>query len=602
MRPRLVKDFVWAAGDDLVEAHSNRGSFTIRGKHVAEWLGKLAVYLDGRRSLGALSDGLPQVQQDSLSKLVHTLAEHGVVHDLDTELEHGLSNAELARLWSEIDYVDSCQGSGAHRFERFYKRPIVFLGSPGIAETTAEFVRALGCHQVNVGNPETIDLDGLTASSVLVVAITEDVSLLTWLNRACRDKGLQFLPVAMLGEVAWIGPLVKDTMSACWECAWRRLNLPYADDVKPNSDLSSTALIASRVAFEAFAVTTGCGQDGVHDRVFRLDVQTGQGAWHRFHRHPLCEACGGGVGQEPLKMEVRWTAFVTESDGGTSDIMVRAEDIVDPHCGVLRDLGEGTVPQLPYRATNAIVSNPVQGRDPIIVCATAENLAESRVLVIKQALESYTRTIYEELLARATVPSLVWAWDILMEAPAPVPVNAMLASSAAGDSTQALAAALFELAARTVGLEDERVSRRIEIDLSAASLADPDIRWTSGVMSRIGLKPRIMDVTDEIGVPSVSAYLDGRCIAHTAAEDINRAIALALEAIVSHWQTVGETPRFCFEMPPISGDLPWRTLAIRLHDNGWRSLGILQDRDMAVHAVCPHLITVALAPTAESSS
>jgi bacteriocin biosynthesis cyclodehydratase domain-containing protein len=579
-----VRDCLFAPGEDLVRVRSNRGAFVLNGKHVAGWLEQLAPYLDGRRSLEALTAALPAARREAVGKLVAMLTEQGVVHDLDLELPHGLTEQELAAAGPEIAYIDSCSGSGAHHFGRFRETPVLVLGAAPIAAALAAQVRALGCRRVEVAGPDA-DLAEPAPSLLpgLVLTCTECPSRLTAANRACRSSGRALLPIAVAGEVAWIGPLVRPDQPGCWECAWRRLADRTVGGAGRLAGPISTALLASRAAFEVFKVVTGSGRAEVTGGLVRLDLGTGLSERHPFHPHPLCEACAGDRVQAGLRE--RWSVASGRGEWLTAEVVRSADDLVDPDCGILRGLGEEDLPQLPYRATRAVVASPLPDGDPVMVAATAETLAESRARAVGRALASYGQALCESRLAD------VWAWDLVREAPARISEAgpAGLVSSSGSTWAAALASALFEHSVRLLdagGLP--------EIGLEAESLADPYLAWTRRLAAVIGLSPTLLDLTVELGVPAVAAVIDGACVAHAAAAGQARAAALAMEAVISRWQLGQSDPEIRFEMGDMPGVELCRALAGRLLDRGWRPLAIPLDEDRAVASVCPHLVTVAL--------
>jgi bacteriocin biosynthesis cyclodehydratase domain-containing protein len=597
MRPQLVRDSLFATGDDLVRVYSNRGDFVLRGKHVAGWLDQLAPYLDGRRSLEALTAGLPTAQHKDVQKLVAMLVEQRVVQDLDLELPHGLTQEELIGAGSEIAYIDSCVGSGAHHFERFRDTSLLVFGPDAIAMAIAERVRALGCRRVDVAGSDT-DLCEPAPSRLplLVIACSEHPSRLIAVNRACRNSGKALLPIALAGEVAWIGPLVRPDKPGCWECAGKRLaEEGFSDGTWPTAPIS-TALLAGRAAFEAFRVLTDPSQAEGENRLVRLDLETGFGEPHPFHPHPLCEACRASVARDEASLEDRWSVSSSKADVSAADVERSADDLVDPYCGILRELGDGSLPQLPYRATRAVISNPTPNSNPVVVVATAETLAESRARAVQRALASYGQALCEHRLASSDEPTGVRAWDLVGDAPARIPRGANLVSRAGISWTEALASALFEHSVRLLDANSERLGSVPEIDIEAAGLDDAYLTWTRRLAAAVGLSPRLLDLTGELGVPAVAAVVDGVCVAHATAAGRARAAALVMEAVISRWQIGGSDPEIRFEIGEMAGDKLWRALADRLLARGWRPLGLPLDEDRAVSIVCPHLVTVALVP------
>jgi hypothetical protein len=194
----------------------------------------------------------------------------------------------------------------------------------------------------------------------------------------------------------------------------------------------------------------------------------------------------------------------------------------------------------------------------------------------------------------------MWAWDLVANGPARVHPGAIFVSGTGSSWEEALTSALFEHSVRLLDSSNDWLGSLPEIDLEPADLANKDLTWTRRVAAVIGLRPRFLDLTGELGLPAVAAVIDGACVAHAAATDRSRAAALVIEAVIARWQIGGSNREIRFEMGDLPGDTQWRVLADRLMVRGWRPFAIPLDQDRAASTVCPHLVAVALAPITRS--
>jgi bacteriocin biosynthesis cyclodehydratase domain-containing protein len=615
MTPRLVPDCLFAAGHERVHVRSNRGAFVLRGKHVASWLEQLAPHLDGRRSIETLTASLPPGRRDAVVRLVGMLADQGVVQEADGELPHNLPGPVLAAAANEIAYIDSSRGSGRHHFGRFRATRLLVLGPAAATTLIADAARKLGMVAVDTG-PGDPTAALLQSHDVVVACEGADRAFrMAALNRTCRESGRTLLPVVVVGGVAWIGPVVEPGVAGCWECAWRRLDAregggglgprpfgpPAAGDRPLVAGPNSSEILAGRTTFELFKLVTGSGTLQVDRGLVRLELGTGLSRRHHFHPHPLCQACGDTTTRTALQLKARWSALSAGDHQDGEELLSLSDDLVDASCGILRSLGEDDLPQLPLRATRALVAGPsADGGEPSVVVEAGETRSAGRAGAVRRALASYGQALWRSQMTHPHGSDGTWAWDLVGDAPAfwrpEPPLGPRRLATAAGSTwAEAITAALVDHCARRLV---EAVPGRVwpVIDLEAAGRSDPDIAWASRVATTIGVRAALLDTTTGLGIPSVTATVDGAQVVHAAAPSLARATWLALEAVIARRQLGRGGEAEARVDPGCAGPDASRALARRLWEVGWKALAIPTDQDRAVTAVCPYLVTVALLP------
>jgi bacteriocin biosynthesis cyclodehydratase domain-containing protein len=609
LRPALVADCLFAPGDEMVLVRSNRGTFTLNGRHVASWLEKLAPHLDGRRSIETLTANLPAGQRDSVVKLVGMLADQGVVRDLDRELPHDLPDEDLAAWASEIDYVDSLGGSGPHHFGRFRGTRVVVAGPAATAGLIAEAARELGSRRLEIVASDAspaADLPDHPEPTEVVVGCdgADRAPRLAALNRTCWVSGRTLLPVVIGEDAAWIGPVVRPGRAGCWECAWRRLDQRDRRAGRDPGRLGPTAgaILATRAAMEVLRLVTGAGTLPSERGLVRLDLETGLSRRHPFHPHPLCQVCGGAETTAGGDLLNRWSAYDGRAEQRPEELLRLADDLVDPCCGILRSLGEDELPQLPFNAARAVASAPGGGGDePLVAMGTGETRSDSRERAVHRALSRYAHALCEGRLASSAPEAGTWAWDLVADAPALVPPGSpsnvhRLATGAGRTWSGAVGAALFEHAIRLAVAFDRREGGLPPIDVEDLARSHPGSQ-SPRIAAIAGVRPTLIDTTSEVGVPSAAAVVEGRLVAYAAARDLAGAAELALEGAVAHFQV----SRFGRAEPEarveaVAGRETNLAIALRLAERGWRSFAIPMDQDAAVAAACPNLAAVVLLP------
>lgn len=658
MRPKLKPDVYWVPNAEGVAFIHGGGSLAIRGRSALALIDRLAPFLDGRRSLDQLLDGLPDGKREMVSVLVGSLHKAGMLKDAGVDEPHGLDESEVAAHSAEITYVDYYLDSAARRFEIYRRTPLVCVGSgltltalahaclrsgtldttvlvTADAETDLERIEGYG-RAAAAADPrqrllvrrsndlvEAVEAAG-TDGLVLHVADAPAATRARELDRLCRLRGITSIQAVMAGDEAWIGP-VSTPDTAGWESAWRRraanLAAPDPADAGPSPWLAgpTAAIVANRVAFLAFRHVTGVAAadpDAVdpagpgRDLVSRVDLETLQSRDHRAHPHPGAHTVRV---EDEGAFKDRYAAFLAATAPEGDAFSGAAAGLYDPALGVFAELDEDDLPQLPLHLCAASVADPFGLLDAsggrIRVLRAGRDFAEARRRTGLAALCAYAALAVDR---RRFDGEHAYAHDLLLDTverlDAAIAYPALAAAGSPAATFRApvgLAAGPDADAALTRGLLDHCVARTAATapDRPAARLVDVplDERGTryARMLAAAGIAVEILDVTGPLGVPVLAFRVGGRTVAYAAACEPEAGLE---QVLLSHQGVPPETevPQLPAEQPPGERPAPavsrpsWRALAEALHGQGLRTYAVPAGHDPAVTAVHPVLVQVAI--------
>ncbi|TMC15252.1 MAG: TOMM precursor leader peptide-binding protein [Chloroflexi bacterium] len=417
MQPKLKGDTLFVPVDDGVYFRNNRGSLKIKGKVIYHWVESLAPYLNGGHTLAEITAGLDSEKQTMVTELVNILTAQGFVRDISQDLPHTLSPTEQETYAAELAFIDSYCNSAASRFERFRAHQVLLIGS-GL--TLSGLVHASlkgGLRQITVmttpecetdtrrhheyldrfhqGDPrQTLTVIGAPRweneaevlatlqpfNTIISVSDRPMLARASLLNRLCVMQKKNLLQAVLVDDHAWIGPLVRPDVEACWECAWRRLqgNLSrihqqfpvYAFANQTTAPLSrflagpTAAFVANLLSFEVFKYLTEAGPIETSGHVIEFDLETLRMLKHPFMPHPLCGTCP----HPTPRTEVQFLETIQQLEQGApvdQDLFSkRVAPCFETRLGLFRAIDEGDILQLPVSVSQVIVSNPVPQEYP----------------------------------------------------------------------------------------------------------------------------------------------------------------------------------------------------------------------------------------------
>ncbi|MBA2875842.1 putative thiazole-containing bacteriocin maturation protein [Thermaerobacillus caldiproteolyticus] len=305
---------------------NNSSSFRMKGSTIYQWIEKLMPMFNGEHTLGELTDGLPVSYRNRVYEIAEILYQNGFVRDVSQDCPHQLDSKILKKYASQIEFIENFVDSGAFRFQVYRQSKVLAIGSGPffISLVSALIESGLPKFHVLVTDSmptnrlrlkelvdnarkmdsevaiEEIDLQGGADGSswrevvqpfewILYVSQEGNVEELRALHAICREEKKGFLPAISLQQVGLAGPLVHPDSEGCWESAWRRIHRSALRKDRPLQTFSSTsgAMLANVIVFELFKKVTGVTKSEQRNQFFLLDLETLEGNWHSFIKHPL---------------------------------------------------------------------------------------------------------------------------------------------------------------------------------------------------------------------------------------------------------------------------------------------------------------------------
>ncbi len=206
---------------------------------------------------------------------------------------------------------------------------------------------------------------------VLYVSQDGNVNELRNLNVVCKEEGKFFLPAICLDQVGLSGPLVAPESDGCWESAWRRLHQSAVQiDQRPNVLSSTTgSILANVIVFEFFKMVTGI--TGSSNQIYLLDLETLQGEWLSFIRHPLVTSTSVAPSLvEDLDLRIK---HERNRKNPPNKLLEYFSGLTSEEIGIFHSWEERNLSQLPLAQCFVQAVNPVSDGPaellPEVICA-----------------------------------------------------------------------------------------------------------------------------------------------------------------------------------------------------------------------------------------
>ncbi|OJF15581.1 TOMM precursor leader peptide-binding protein [Couchioplanes caeruleus] len=678
MKPKLKNDTLYLPSAEGIYFVSNHGTLTLEGRHVYQWVDKLAPFLTGEHTLEQITAGLSEQRRRMVENLIAGLLQKGFVKDVGADRGHDLDAGELAAFESEIAFIDYYQDSAAFRFQQFRESTVLLVGAGRSLVALVQACLQTGARQVRLtvtGEAETdrqriaehaerarrrdprqslteqptLDLDGVDV--VIHVSDKPMLDRARAINRACRERGIALIQAVLVGDEAWIGPLVTGTAGACWECAWLRVLgrdegsgegkdggngcgfLDRAEAVTSEFLAGPTAaIVAHQAAFEIFKHVTGAGPLETDAAMVRIDLETLQSANHPVTAHPLCSVHGA----EPVRSDADFLAAVRRLAEGAEisadAFSTAAAACFDERTGLLGSLDEGDWGQLPLKVSRAEYADallrPGLDRERLAAVAVATDFTEARARATRRACELYAASAVR---AGTGGDSLVQGWDLFGDDVRGVPATDAfpvlrgalptvddvpgLASGFTWD--EAVSRGLLGWAARITLAEIGDATRPFpRVDVAAAGRTELVPRFLD-MLDVLGVDPTVYDITGSLGVPTLIACAGTTSVGSASGYDRAALVEAVLEQALRHHQAEADKwPAYAIDGPSLLPRLPadlrgapadrdddavreWpeirRELLARFRDGGHRPVVVPLDHDPVMHEVLPYIVNVVMA-------
>jgi hypothetical protein len=424
---KLRADVVYVAVDDGVWIRTNRGSFTLRGASMAQWIERLAPLLDTGVRPEKLASQLDAAQARFVSRLLAVLRERGVVVEVPPGPTAPLDEALRQRFAQQLAYLEHYTADPGAALLRARNTP---LGVYGPGRACAALVRALadsGLAMLSLAPTDDVQSARLAADQAMSRLAAAGAPLTIEVTPGLEpDKLVQPVLVALAdgnglalqraafgrGASAWLAEVIGDAIlikgniagtGPCWECALRRGVYEPAGRPSPERlGAPALAMTTAILAQDVFRFLTGVPGAATVDEAAVLDLAKLSIWRNQVPRHPRCATCaahpapagdGAAAGHAPGGLRP------PDAPPERSQSLAPFHPMLGGRCfGVLPSLGPEELLQLPLaccvaRFKPAQQSGLVAVGQP--VAATDLEYAGAWEQALRYGLEEYVRTLEE---------------------------------------------------------------------------------------------------------------------------------------------------------------------------------------------------------------
>ncbi|MCM3626230.1 putative thiazole-containing bacteriocin maturation protein [Paenibacillus glycanilyticus] len=394
MRLKVRGDtFFLPSSDGSVYFRNNIGSFRMEGSTIGQWIEKLMPVFNGEHSMHELTDGLLDQYQRHVYEIAEVLLANGYVRDVSRDLPHQLQESVLKKYASQIEFLDSFEGSGKYRFQRYRQSAVLAIGSGSFFVSLVKCLLESGLPRIHmrITNPETTnrkrilelaeharrsdqevkvdeiafppngDVDWRTAvqpfDALLFVSDEGGEPELRMLQQICKEENKVLLPAIMLKQAGIAGPLFHPDSEGGWESARRRLHRLAIDKDPRHHVVSSAAeaMLANVIVFEWLKTATEVAASALKNKVFLLDLETLEGNWHPFLPHPLANGHSSVSRIEQLELLLERES----EEKAQSTLMEAFSRLTSRETGILHVWEEGELRQLPLSQCRVQPTDPL---------------------------------------------------------------------------------------------------------------------------------------------------------------------------------------------------------------------------------------------------
>jgi hypothetical protein len=653
MKPKLRSDTLYVPTAEGVYLLNNRGSLTLRGQRLYDWLERLHPYLDGRRTLDELVAGVPPDRGRMVVDLVTLLADRGFVKDTTGDESHTLAAWEEETYAQEIAFIDYFCDSPGRRFEAFRNRAVLVLGSGLAYVALLRVMLQLGTRALHGHNTGEVDtpaawLDDVVAAAALrdpdqtVVAEPElsadlsrfgavvygsdrpDPGRAGAVDTACAAAGVPCGHLVVVGDDAWIGPVVPAGAPARWSDAWwrraRNHDIPLDANVTEFLAVPTASIAAGHLGFEVFKHLAGIPDVELAGSIRRLDLATLAASTHpiqpAFRPGGSGPARPDGTGETEAAFRDRH-AQARRIEVSEDDFSAAMHDCVDPEVGLLLAVDEDDLVQLPLRVAQARLVVPGanhHGRTTVAVIGGGPDFGTARRRAARRGCELYAASVVDPArfgpaaAGGVSAPGgdpRVWAVDLDSGEPCLVPAAAAFVGlrgavpSAATTPLLASGSTWWEAVTRALLLACVRVAGDDgpEVKVDASDLTDASTQYAEQLaVARVEVT--IHDLSAGPDVPTYAFRVGGAPVVITADLTTAAAVQRGLERCLLQIQTADHSGDGPSEIA--AGWVRWPAgdidaavvarLAGRLAARGHRLAAVPLDHDPALRRAWPHVV------------
>jgi putative thiazole-containing bacteriocin maturation protein len=438
MRLKLKKGtFFMPESNGNVYFRNNSGSFRMEGRTIHQWVEKLIPVLNGEYSLASLTDGLPEPYMERVYEITNALYTNGFLRDVSKDRAHELDPQVVETFASQIEFLESFGDSAGWRFQQYRQQRVLAIGKgtmflglvsallrSGMARfhaymtdaenTSLERIRELENAARETDPDVSIKLVGKrdqpvswfeqvdAFDAILYVSEESNFDELRSILDACIEKRKLFIPAICEGSTGLAGPIMSPDSDNCWTSAWRSVHHKEEKDNPHTEAFSSTAgaILSNVIVFEFFKKITEIKEIHHTNHMYLLDLETLEGKWSPYKRHPLVT---GKVTAEILDdpaEELR--KKVVQRD--RNELLYYFSELSTSQLGIFHHWEEGDLTQLPLSQCGIQVVD-VKSKElyPSIICAAMTH-EEARREAGLTGVEHYVKPLKTEISASLTLP------------------------------------------------------------------------------------------------------------------------------------------------------------------------------------------------------
>lgn len=633
IRPKFKAGIYAIPLPDGVYLRGNNNHLMLKGRSLYLLLEHLIPHLDGNTTLEELTGELGAEKKSMLVKLLEKLFAHQFLIDINQNQPYTLLPEEVEVYASNIAFIESFQTSAAHRFACFRNKRFLIIGSESGFTSLVQASLQCGVRQIDVIITPEDERDARSCQDILDACVRSDsaqtvqlVHAPSWeneadvrntiqtydavlsisersmlartqlFNRLCIEQQKIFIQAMIVGEHAWIGPLVCPEIEGCWECAWRRWQINMADrsaqlshdEFYDQPQASSSQLLttskmtqlANRLIFALFKYFTHTGSPETVGHVCVLDLETDLSETHTFLPHPHCLACQYPVvpTAEQFLERIQQLQHLDPIDPDT--FLVRFADCaVDARFGIFTMLGNDHFVQMPLAVYEVKQSNPTFRQDQpetLTTVAASIDTRDARLGVSQKACAMYAanlvdrrRLLSSETARQQSYPLLsadqliglqapssqdemwTWALDLQTQHVCVVPATCVFAAlhnqdrgpaSERGIATgmswdEAICQALLDWCNYlTVECLKDARQAYLQVDLAKTPLTAEGMHLSHLLETGVRQTITVYDVTGPLRVPTFATCCDEKIVAYSTHCDGAQALRMGLERVLQKYQ------------------------------------------------------------------
>lgn len=440
LRPKLRQDAV-ILFDGGAFLRNGEGGFVLRGEHVFRWLSALSRHLNGTSTVEQLCGGLAPAQRDTVTRLLATLFERGLVIDRRGGPEP-LPEDVADRFRQQLAFIEHYADGPERRFLAFRGSRVLLVGDGETGAAVGQGLLRNGLAHLHVAptdgpgrgldvlrreaaritasgtgaRVEDVALDSgavTTFDRVVYCPDRSDLRAAVALDAQCRDAGVRFLPVLTTAGRVVFGPMTRPPEGPCLTCALLRLSA--ASDAVEAADLwrevavgpsahrrtvppALARMIGNAVAFELFSSLVGNLPCDAESAVVVQDLDTLVSDREELVAHPLCPVCSEDDPERAVKELGELFAEET-APSDDADEMKAAERqysrLVGRTVGLFSGWDDEWLRQTPVKV--ALLRTGPPGADPArtpgVAAASVESVLHARQAVMRRAADAYVSAL-----------------------------------------------------------------------------------------------------------------------------------------------------------------------------------------------------------------